>query len=167
MSKSNDLIEGLYLWANPDFNEVLIFYGLQAISFRDRKRAKRLYDLIRVQLQRIECENWPYQRSILFAIGISGPTKFYSRRDVDNMCKVILDAGNKIIYNDDRLISILIVQKQLWKLPQYGFQLGIRVVDSEKKDEYTPILYFASYTKPDIAESKNKSPIIFRFENEN
>jgi Holliday junction resolvase RusA-like endonuclease len=42
----------------------------------------------------------------MIAIGIAGPTKKYLRRDVDNMSKVILDAGNKIIYNDDRLINI-------------------------------------------------------------
>lgn len=102
----------------------------------------------------------------MVTIGIAGPAKIYSRRDVDNMCKVILDAGNNIIYDDDRLINILIVQKQLWELPLYGFQIGVRVVDSEKKDKYSPTMCFTSDTEPNIDESTIEAPVIFHFENE-
>ena len=34
--------EEMYLYNNSDFNEVIIFYGLEAISFRDRKKVKKL-----------------------------------------------------------------------------------------------------------------------------
>ena len=154
------------MWTNPDFNEVLIFYGLQAISFRDRNKAKHLYDTIRPQLQRVQRDSWPYIKPIMFTIGIAGPTKMYSRRDVDNMCKVILDAGNKVIYDDDRLINILIVQKQLWELPLYGFQIGIRVIDNEKKDKYSPTMCFTSDTETNIDDTNIEAPVIFHFENE-
>lgn len=166
MIQTNDSIQKLHIWTNPDFNEVLIFYGLQAISFRDRKKAKHLYDSVRSQLQRIQHDTWPYKKPIMVTIGIAGPAKIYSRRDVDNMCKVILDAGNNIIYDDDRLINILIVQKQLWELPLYGFQIGVRVVDSEKKDKYSPTMCFTSDTEPNIDESTIEAPVIFHFENE-
>jgi len=166
MTQPDDKVEKLYIWTNPDFNEVLIFYGLQAISFRDRKKAKHLYNTIRPQLQRIHRECWPYNKPIMVTIGISGPTKMYSRRDVDNMCKVILDAGNKVIYDDDRLINTLIVQKQLWELPLYGFQIGIRVLDNEREDKYTPTMCFTSVTETGIDNTNIESPIIFHFENE-
>ena len=166
MTQTDNSIEKLHIWTNPDFNEVIIFYGLQAISFRNRKKAKLLYDSVRPQLQRIDRNSWPYKQPIMFTIGITGPTKMYSRTDVDNMCKVILDAGNKIIYDDDRLINILIVQKQLWELPLYGFQIGIRVIDSKKKDKYSPTMCFTSDTEPNIDISKIESPVIFHFENE-
>ena len=157
--------EKIHIWNNPDFNEVLIFYGLEAISFRDRKSAKDLLINLKHQLQRIHCNNWPYMKPIMMTIGIAGPTKMYSRRDVDNMSKVILDAGNKIIYTDDKLINILTIQKQLWKMPFYGFQIGVRVIDSEKKDKYSPTMCFTSDTDTDIADNVI-SPLIFHFEND-
>jgi Holliday junction resolvase RusA-like endonuclease len=147
---------------NPDFNEVLIFYGLDAISFRDRQKVKGFLNRMRCQLQRIPCDNWPYSKPIMIAIDINGPTKMYSRRDVDNMSKVILDAGNKIIYHDDRLINILTVQKRLWKLPLYGFQIAIRVLDINMKDKYSPTMYF----KVDTPTNDGMAPIMFHFENE-
>jgi hypothetical protein len=134
-------IEQLHIVNNPDFNEVLIFYGLDAISFRDRQKVKGFLNRMRCQLQRIPCD---------------------SRRDVDNMSKVILDAGNKIIYHDDRLINILTVQKRLWKLPLYGFQIAIRVLDINMKDKYSPTMYF----KVDTPTNDGMAPIMFHFENE-
>jgi Holliday junction resolvase RusA-like endonuclease len=166
MAQTETTIEQLHIWTNPDFNEVVIFYGLHAISFRDRRKAKELFNLIKPQLQRIECGNWPYSKPIMITIGIAGPNKIYARRDVDNMCKVILDAGNKVIYDDDRLIHILIVQKQLWELPLYGFQIGVRVVDTDKKDKYSPIMCFTSDTVYNINGNDITAPIIFHFENE-
>ena len=83
-------IDQLFIWNNPDFNEVLIFYGLEAISFRNRSGAKELSDKLKAQLTRIKCDNWPYKRPIMIVIEIDGPSKKYSRRDVDNMSKVIL-----------------------------------------------------------------------------
>lgn len=102
----------------------------------------------------------------MIAIEIDGPTKMYSRRDVDNMSKVILDACNKIIYDDDRLINILIVQKRIWEKPLYGFHLGIRPIDSTNRDKYSPEVCFASKTKPDIDESTIMQPVLFHFQNE-
>ena len=157
--------EKIHIWNNSDFNEVLIFYGLEAISFRDRKNAKDLLINLKYQLQRIRCKNWPYVKPIMMTIGISGPTKMYSRRDVDNVSKVVLDAGNKIIYTDDKLINILTIQKQLWKMPLYGFQIGIRVIDSDKKDKYSPMMCFTSDTDVDIPDDVMK-PLIFHFEND-
>jgi hypothetical protein len=157
--------EKIHIWNNPDFNEVLIFYGLEAISFRDRKKAKELFDTLKYQLGRIQCDNWPYVQPIMVVIGIAGPTKLYTRRDVDNLSKVILDAGNKIVFADDRLVNILTIQKQLWEKPLYGFQVGVRVVDDEKKDKYSPTLCLTSYNDEKIPDNII-APVIFHFENE-
>ena len=48
------------------------------------------------------------------------------------MAKVILDVGNKIIYSDDRLIEIILVQKQVWQKELHGFIMESTVL--------TPIL---------------------------
>jgi hypothetical protein len=61
----------LHIWNNPDFNEVIIFYGLEAISFRNRKKAGDLCGKIQAVLERVECKNWPYETSIMITIGIS------------------------------------------------------------------------------------------------
>jgi Holliday junction resolvase RusA-like endonuclease len=159
-------IEKLFIWTNPDFNEAFVFYGLEAISFRDRDRAKQLSQTLKTQLTRIQCDNWPYRNPVMIVIEINGPTKMYSRRDVDNMSKVILDSCNKIVYVDDRLINILIVEKRIWDQPLYGFHLGIRVLENDKKDKYSPQVCFASKAEPDIDKSKIMKPVLFRFENE-
>ncbi len=72
----------------------------------------------------------------------------------------------KLFTEDDRLINILIVQKQLWKLPLYGFQVGIRVIDNDKKDKYSPTMCFTSDTNTGIDENDIIAPVIFHFENE-
>ena len=152
-----------YFASNPDFNEVLIFYGLEAISFRNHHEAKKLKEQLQFLLQKINCDNWPYKNSLMLAIDILGPTKMYSKRDVDNMSKAILDAGNKIIYDDDRLIDLLIIRKKIWGNLIYGFQIGIRVIEVNEK--YSPTLYYAVDTEShDINNSK--APLLFFFENE-
>ncbi len=161
--------QDLYIWNNPDFNEVIIFYGLEAISFRNTKKAIELRKKMQAVLQEIDCQNWPYKTSIMVTIGISGPTKMYSRRDVDNMCKVILDAGNKIIYNDDKFINLLIIEKQLWDRPLYGFQVGIRSISPTKKDKYSPTTCFTSDrngvpSQEEISRKKIMSPLFLEFE---
>lgn len=159
-------LEKLYIWSNPDFKEVIIFYGLEAISFRDRRKSKILFDTVRTRLLEIDCTNWPYNDEVVFVLRISGPTKMYSRRDVDNMAKVVLDAGNKIIYSDDRLVNILIVEKTLWDIPLYGFSIGVRRIEKGVRDKYSPDLYLHSEVDTHIDDSKVVFLKIFHIENE-
>ena len=159
----------LHIWNNPDFNEVIIFYGLEAISFRNRKKARDFCGKMQAVLEKVDCKNWPYKTPIMITIGISGPTKMFSRRDIDNMCKVILDVGNKIIYKDDKLINLLIIEKQLWERPMYGFQVGVRSLNPNEKDKYSPTTCFTSDwndipTQDDISKENIMSPLILKYE---
>jgi len=44
--------------------------------------------------------------------------------------------------------------------------LGVRVLDKDQREKYSPEICFASMTEPNIDESKIMRPIIFHFENE-
>lgn len=158
--------EVMYVSQNPDFSEVLIFYALDAISFRNNDKRKKYGRLIKLALKRIRCENWPYITPLMIAIGICGPVKKYGRRDLDNMAKVILDAGNKIIYSDDRLVEILLVQKQIWEQELHGFMLGTRALQPNEPDKYTPRLIQFSHD-PSEAPTNTSAPVIFQYYEEN
>ena len=145
--------ETLHLWTNPDYSESVIFHGLDAISFRDTKRRKKYSNVVKETLSKIYCENWPYNRSMMIAIKpISGPASKYGRRDLDNMAKVILDAGNKIIYNDDHLVEILLVQKQLLSIVQHGFIVATRPLSPGWNDKYSPRII-------DVSDVPGKAPV--------
>jgi Holliday junction resolvase RusA-like endonuclease len=151
----------LHFWNNPEFNEVLIFYHLEAISFRDRKRIREFRDKLKSKFCQIKCENWPYTKRVMIVVEINGLTKMYSRKDVDNMSKAILDAGNKIIYDDNRLIDILVVKKKLWNSNLYWFHIGI--ANSELDEKYFSKVCFASKHKGDVPENA-VAPWVFSFE---
>ena len=60
------------------------------------------------------------------------------------MSKSILDAFKGIIYTDDKLVDILVIQKQLWANENYGFEIGIRIIDIDKPDIYSPTVAIKS-----------------------
>jgi hypothetical protein len=97
----------------------------------------------------------------MVAIGISGPVKKYGRRDLDNMAKVILDAGNKIVYSDDRLVEILLVQKQIWEKNLQGFMIAVRPLQQGEPDKYTPRLIQSSHD-PSKAPTETYAPVVFQ-----
>lgn len=158
-----------HIYANPDFKDVIVFYGIEAISFQNKAKAKSFTNIIKGELAKVRHDRWPYKNRLMIAIGIAGPTTMYSRKDVDNMSKSLLDAFKGIIYEDDRLIDILLIQKQLWDLTLYGFEIGIRVLNPDKKDKYTPILRYSfdienQEMKQNVENAESKL-FVFHFKN--
>lgn len=83
-----------------------------------------------------EFYNWPLKGRLLCFIDIEVPQKDYSRKDVDNMAKSLLDSMNKIVFEDDRQIDLLIVKKSIAlkvkkvPIPLSGFLLAIKKLDN-------------------------------------
>lgn len=156
-----------YYVGNSDFNEVIIFYGLHADSFQMPEKKAKQQAQMREVLSTIAhtCPNFPYDEPLMIVIGVAGNVKDYSRRDVDNMTKTIFDAMENIVYTNDKLIHILLIQKQLWDKDIYGFEVGIRPINIDKPDKYTPII---RYSFNDLAEIGQHSGVIrlLNFSNE-
>ena len=91
----------MQLWLNPDFRNVIVFFGLHSVSFqtKDKEKKKKFFETLKRDLKEeaTKISAWPYVQAIMVAIFICGPSKNYSRQDVDNMTKLILDACSGIV----------------------------------------------------------------------
>lgn len=151
-----------YYVGNPDFNEVLFFFGLHADSFQMKHKRRKQQEKMKKVLLKLapHFPNFPYTEPLMVSIGISGHIKDYRKRDIDNMVKTILDAMKKIAFVDDRLIHILLVQKQMWDINPFGFMVGLRPISGEKPDKYSPLLTLSYDNSLDIREHSKKIQFI-------
>jgi Holliday junction resolvase RusA-like endonuclease len=137
---------------NPFYDSMFGFFHLSVPSKRVRYRldgqrsltefkpsesSKAFEAQVRAQLV---CEpRWPYRRSLFAAITLGLPEGDFRTKDIDNISKSLLDAMTGIVFQDDRQVVALFVNKHI--ADGYWFMVGVREFRKSDRGWYAPKLY--------------------------
>jgi len=95
------------------------------------KNAKAFLGVIKQALSDVnQSKIFPTKELVLiFILQFFAEEKEYKMRDVDNMCKVMLDSLNGRLFDDDSQVKTLLISKQLDKrIPADFIYIGMKIV---------------------------------------
>ena len=157
--------ELISFFANPYFDEVLIFFDQEEVKSSQEKYKpikigddflyqKKKTNTVQEYINKIQeilkakqKDTRVYEGNIFIQISISGSPKKIKITDIDNMIKTLFDAISGVVIKDDRMINTVYANKYKTNGNLKGFFLCIKVL---KENETPKVQEFVISEEDDI-----------------
>lgn len=143
-------------YQNPFYDEVFGLRLPNPVPPKQRKGKKQNREFesqTREHLREMTNDNWPHDSKLLIVLSITGPEEYLNNCDIDNITKAVLDSCNGIVFNDDRQVFSLVVEKHI-EPSQPSFLIGLRRMKHGEIMSFVPALF--SEDENDWKEEREK-----------
>ncbi len=147
--------------ANPYFDEVMIFFGLEMVTSTEhyapytcsvcnnkeiyklnpfKENKKSIIEKIKTVLENERNPNWPFKGKIHFQFSVSDIQSKLDKADLDNYAKTILDSFNNLVYQDDRQVSAFVGYKEHVQ-DMKALVVAFKQLDNDEKPQLQQFLF--------------------------
>ena len=114
-------------------------WGRLLLQHRDTKHIHEFSNGLRDYLHEHPEFHVPFKNRVLISLAIGLKSNEYSKRDIDNMAKSLLDALEGVVYTNDNQVATLHVVKYV--SDDNRFNLGIKLLSDNEELWHFPWLY--------------------------